>query len=106
MEPLVHYLITPEKGLPHSDTIRLNRLQGGTVASKVRDLTTKHYNSSSTRKQLKMVQLEDEYYQTDAKHNVRMPKVQESEKPPLFLGDRLYAPVPLNRQLNRQQAIS
>jgi len=55
MEPLVHYLITPEKGLPHSEVIRLNRLQGGTVASKVRDLTVKHYNSSSTRKQLKMV---------------------------------------------------
>jgi len=26
MEPLVHYLITPEKGLPHSEVIRLNRL--------------------------------------------------------------------------------
>jgi hypothetical protein len=52
MEPLVHYLITPEKGLSHNEVIRLNRLQGGTVASKVRDLTTKHYTSSVTRKQL------------------------------------------------------
>lgn len=94
MEPLVHYLITPEKGLPHHDVIRLNRLQGGTVASKVRDLTTKHYNSSSTRKQLKMVQVEDEYYSTNQPTSRRSgPKYQDPVKPPLFFGDRLYAPV-------------
>ena len=52
MEPLVNYLMTPAKGLPHDEVIRLNRIQGGTVASKVRDLTTKHYTSSVTRKQL------------------------------------------------------
>jgi len=42
--------------------------------------------------------VEDEYYGPSGKvFKHQAPKVQEQLKPPIFFGDRMYAPIPVNR---------